>query len=62
MRGELMSGSVAPNAPKGMYCVSRLVRIGCGLPPIAEYGSSKPPGGSVMSDRLPNGGADALML
>src|SRR4249919_2410029 len=60
MRGELMSGSVAPNAPNGMYCVSRLVTIGCGLVP--PYGSSKPPAGSTISDRLPNGGAEALML
>ena len=61
MRGELMLGSVAPNAPNGMYCVSRLVTIGCGSPPM-PYGSSKPPAGSTISDRLPNGGAEALML
>jgi hypothetical protein len=33
MRGELMSGSVAPYAPKGMNATVGLVTIGCGSPP-----------------------------
>ena len=36
------------------------VAIGCGLPPTTEYGSSKIV--VVMSERLPHGGADALMF
>src|SRR5258705_11945523 len=59
-RGELMPGSIEPNAPNAMYCVSGPVTIGCGsLPP---YGSSSPPGGSGMIERVPNGGAPALVL
>src|SRR2546426_10556646 len=61
-RGELMSGSMVPKAPKGTNGVSRFVTIGWGSPPTCAYGSSMRPGGSVMSDRLPNGGADELML
>jgi hypothetical protein len=34
IRGELMSGSVAPYAPNGMYWVSAFVTIGCGSPPM----------------------------
>src|SRR5438045_9757105 len=61
MRGELMWGSTAPNAPYGMNTVSRLVRIGCGSPPNCAYGCSNPPGGSSTSVRLPNGGEFALI-
>src|ERR1041384_5646005 len=36
--------------------------MGWGSPPRAPQGSSMRPGGSLMSERLPNGGAPALML
>src|SRR5215216_3710825 len=61
MRGELMSGLTAPNAPNGMNWVSRPVTIGCGSPPRCAYGRSKPPDGSSTSVRLPNGGEFALI-
>ena len=37
------------------------VTIGCGSPPTWAYGSSMRPGGSVISQRLPNGGAEELI-
>ena len=56
-----MSGFMVPNEPNAGYVTSRLVTIGWGSPPTAAYGSSMRPGGSVMSERLPNGGAEELI-
>src|SRR4029453_19599975 len=57
-RGELMSGSIEPKAPNGMYCTVGLATMGCGSPPgRCPQGSSMPPGGSLMREGLPNGGA-----
>ena len=56
-RGELMSGSIAPNAPYGMNSVFAFVTIGCGSPPNCRYGIVEQPGRILDSVRLPNGGA-----
>src|SRR5918996_290380 len=61
-RGELMPGSIVPKPPNGTYSVLGPVTIGCGSPPTCPYGSSIRPGGSTILERLPNGGADELML
>src|SRR6266540_7208417 len=58
VRGELISGCIAPNAPPIGNTVFLLFRMGCGSPPIAPYGLSKPPGGDGTANRPPNGGAD----
>ena len=61
-RGELMSGSIdAERADRREH------RIGAGddrmrIAADVRYGSSKRPAGSLMSERLPNGGAAARLL
>ena len=55
-----MFGSITPNAPNAGNTVFAFVAIGCGLPPTMAYGSSNVV--VVMSDRLPQGGAEALMF
>ena len=59
-RGSSMFGSITPKAPKAGKLVFAFVAIGCGLPPTIAYGSSNVV--VVISDRLPHGGADALMF
>src|SRR6266545_812946 len=61
-RGELISGSIVPKEPNATYGVSGPVTMGWGSPPTPLYGSSSKPVGSWMMERLPNGGAPALML
>src|SRR5688572_32576215 len=60
IRGELIPGSIVPNVPNPGYSVVGPVVIGWGSRP--QYGSSKRQTGSVINERLPNGGALALML